>query len=351
MKYLKSLFLVLTGLAFFTSCKKDEIIQPSTPDNEGAEYVVSLNIGGEFDVEASEGPMTRLTDAALTPKNYYGVNVYCMKTDGTEYSYSHYAYGLFDNVNDMKITLLEGYKYRFECTAVKEVGNFYLYADSYINQPFFVNSSSISVNSLNKFYTSSSSYFTSIKYGRTKVVSYDVEGYARTYDTQYPPLDRFYGELKDFVPTDNGVATIHLKRTAFGLNLVINGVPDGSLSWRCTELECLNSSYSGTEPTEISNIITFYSVYDCWNKADSDIYTKDFTFSFVWTRANGYQQNFSKTFTAKRNVRTTLTVNLTGGANNITFGLQEDDSEMGSESDSIDYNGGALTDSEVAPTE
>ena len=368
--------LLLSGATIlFTACNSDNVNEPTLPplsDNEGKSYEVSLSLGGEF-VEVSESPMSR-ADEIPAPKNYYGINVYCMKTDGTESSFSKYAYGVFDNTSDMKITLLEGYKYRFECTTVKEVNNWYQYIHNYNNssntayilQPFgtyaaeydlFYNSrysNGYRYTSLNTFTTSASTNLTSIKYGSSDTGFYQYNGNYYFYHNgsrfhEYPALDRFYGELEDYIPTANGVATIHLKRTAFGLNLVINGVPDGSLSWSNSDLNYLTSEYSSTETIEIPNIYTFNEVYKCWQNQDT--YTKDFTLNFVWTRANGYQQKFSKTFTAKRNVNTTLTVNLEGGANNVTFGLQEDDTEMGSENENVDYNGGALTDTDVDPVE
>lgn len=344
-----------------TACSSDNVNEPtlpSLPNTEGMIYEVSLSMGGEF-VEVSESPMSRATEAPA-PKNYYGVNVYCMKTDGTEYNYSKYAYGVFDNVNDMKISLLEGYKYKFECTTVKEIDNYRIVSeDGNISFPFKEGTSLSSSGStffkgdLNKFQTSDTFNLFKIKEGYTIYYPWYSNGndyyVSNTCYSNYPSLDRFYGELEDFTPSPSGVATIHLKRTAFGLNLVINGVPDGSLSWFDNSLTHYDNnettSTNNTEQTRISHIYTFYEIYKCWQNPDS--YTQDFTIEFVWTRSNGFQQKFSKTFTAKRNVITTLTVNLEGGANNISFGLQEDDTEMGSENENVDYNGGALTDTEV----
>mgnify|MGYP000760431664 CR=1 FL=1 len=46
----------------------------------------------------------------------------------------------------------------------------------------------------------------------------------------YPKIDRFYGELTDYIPTKNGVANIDLKRTAFGLKFIVTPPVDGTLS-------------------------------------------------------------------------------------------------------------------------
>lgn len=48
---------------------------------------------------------------------------------------------------------------------------------------------------------------------------------------------------------------------------------------------------------------------------------------------------------------TTITVNLKGGANDVTLGVNEDETPMGNEDISIDYDGGNLNDTPVDPQE
>ena len=90
-------------------------------------------------------------------------------------------------------------------------------------------------------------------------------------------------------------------------------------------------------------------MYDCWKS--EEVYTKDFTIYFTWTRANGYKQYFNESITVKRNVMTSITVNLKGGANDVTIGVNEDETPMGNEDISIEYDGGNLNDTPVDPQE
>lgn len=360
-------------VAGFSSCSnvEDPLPEP-TPNEEGTTYEVSLNLGGEY-TEVSEEPLGRSDEAAH--KKYYGINVYCMKTDGSEDTYSNYAYGVFDNVADIRITLLGGYKYKFECTSVTEdidtlfidreyIGNNY---ECFLSCPFRESKGSDFKNEyryvfhtkkINYFIISQNIYLMDIKYGNCKV---DNHSYPMN-----PRMDRFYGELKDFLPSSGPIATIPMKRIAFGIKVVVNGVPDGNLIWEDSEFDIQGwdsfdkvalekglrfncEGCTGMEKQEYSQIYTFANVYDCW--LSKEVYTQNFTINFTWTRANGYKQYFNEKITVKRNVMTTITVNLKGGANDVTIGINEDDTPMGNEDVNVEYDGGDLNDTPINPEE
>lgn len=364
---MKKLHLLLTALVtvaasvMTSSCSNaDEPLPEPIPNEEGTTYEVSLNLAGEY-TEVSEEPLSRAGEE--TPKKFYGVNVYCMKTDGSEDTYSHYAYGIFDDVADMTITLLGGYKYKFECTSVKDDGDkIYLdgpYSDTYegtsyenaykIGYPLTTsyNDYQFSFDFIgNRFITSTYSWLRCIQNGHS-VVKLGDSSYGIKED---PSLDRFYGELTDFIPSSGAVATIPMKRTAFGIKIVVNGVPDGNLDWWIGYYFGSNhDECTGMEKQEFSQIYTFEKVYDCWKS--EDVYTKDFTIYFTWTRVNGYEQYFEEKITVKRNVMTTITVNLKGGSNDITVGVNEDSTPMSNESVNVDYDGGDVSNIQVDPEE
>lgn len=351
------LILALIGTVITSCSNADEPLPEPTPNDEGVSYEVSLSLGGEY-TNVTEEPLSRADE---TPKKYYGINVYCMKTDGTENSYGHYAYGVFDNVADMKITLLGGYKYKFECTSATEGDDKFFDSSSYILYPFQTSYKYTSTingtkydyyyfgkNYINKFITSQSEYLAGIKYGQTAYQSessYNV--YYSPYTRSYPRTDRYYGEITDFIPSNGGVANIPMKRTIFGVKMVINGVPDGKLDWSIS-LPMEHTSYNSSESLSFSHIYTFSYVKDCWI---NDSYSSDFTINFMWLRSNGYWQNFNERITVKRNVMTTVNVNLKGGANDISLGIEEDDTPMGNEGVNVDYDGGDLNDTPVNPQE
>lgn len=337
------LIMALIG-SVITSCSNadEPLPEPTTSNDEGASYEVSINFAGEY-TEITEEPLGRADEES--PKKFYGINVYCMKTDGSESAYSRYAYGVFDNIADMRITLLGGYKYKFECTSATEGDDLFYKDSSYLYRPFTTSEVFSSgddrfyKSQLNNFITSQSYYLNGIQLGNT---------YDNFKSTKiYPRMDRYYGELTDFIPSEGGVANIPMKRTVFGLKIIVNGVPDGTLRWTINSLYT-NKTCTGSDIVEVSTIYTFYEVKKCW---ETDTYSQDFTISFTWTRSNGYKQYFSEDFTAKRNVMTTINVNLKGGANDISLGIVEEDTPMESEEISIDYDGGDMNDTPVNPEE
>ena len=364
-----SLLIAATLLSACSSDLEDEPTQPTTPDNEGTVYEVKLNFDGEIaDFTESEEPLTRADGTEA--KRVYGINVWCMKTDGSQTSYTNYAYGLFDNKDDMVISLLGGYKYRFECYMVEDDIE-RLYLDNYTGTTGEYPFGYRTIN--NKFNIGSSSsgfHFDSTNITTNK--SYSYSSYSKRYTYQSnPQIGIFYGILSDYIPSQNLIATIPIYKIGYyGLRIVITGVPDGSLSVSPTYKDYIyyyNSSNSSfpisssqswgntfTGEGSIENLFTggFYSAlsYSDWLSRMQN-YSTNTSVSFTWTRANGYKQSFSKDVTLKRNVMTVLTVNLTGGAGEATLGFEEHSEEMTETNVSVDFDGGDMNDTTVDPTE
>lgn len=348
MKTFRMIGMTLLVMMLCVACSNNSSEEPQLEADNPKTYEVSLNFNGDY-VDVTETPLSRADE----PKKYYAINVFCMKTDGTETSYSTYACGVFDNKEDMKITLLGGYKYKFECTsAIEGEDKFYIHSSGILYWPY---ANSTSASDMNKF-SMESSFVSSLQYGRT------CYNYSSSYYYDFPKMDRYYGQLMDYLPTEGGTATIPMKRCAFGVKMIINGVPDGTLSWgspsyykrvdKTYYIYLTKGSHTGDEKLEFSSIYTFYDVYECWQKAVAgEDYTNTFTINFTWDRANGYSQSFSKEFTVKRNVMTNINVTLSGGSEEVTIGMEEENSAMTDETTDVEYDGGSLNDTEVDPTE
>ena len=117
--------MLLIGSSTLFSCSNNEDeLPPKEQEQTNQEtYTISFNLGGEF-ISTSETPLSR---TEVTPKKIYGINVYYKKDGDT--NYQNYAYGLFDNIKDMTISLIGGYKYKFECSMVQESSDI-LYHDN-----------------------------------------------------------------------------------------------------------------------------------------------------------------------------------------------------------------------------
>ncbi len=343
-----------------TSCSNGaEPLPEPSPNEDGAVYEVKLSFSGEIpDITESEEPISRADES--TPKRVYGINVWCMKADGSETSYKNYAYGLFDNKDDMIISLLGGYKYRFECYMVEDdIDKLYIPADRITGRyPFCFQKID------NKFVIGSSSsgfYFNNTRITTQKAVAYYNHP---DYYQSHPTIGIFYGIINDYTPSQNSVATIPIYKIGYyGLRIVVSDVPDGTLEvdpgYYDFDEDWLQRSQTFTESGSMEKLFTggFYRAL-----SNSGTYVKDWlsemqnfstssNVSFTWTRGNGYKQTFDKTVTLKRNVMTILTVNLTGGAGEVSLGFEEHSEDMSTENDSVDFDGGDMNDTPVDPTE
>ncbi|UYU48287.1 hypothetical protein [Bacteroides nordii] len=350
MKIFRLIGMLLLGSSTLFSCSNNEDeLPPKEQEQTNQEtYTISFNLGGEF-ISTSETPLSR---TEVTPKKIYGINVY-YKKDGDTW-YQNYAYGLFDNIQDMTISLISGYKYKFECTMVQNDADTLYHEDNTYYAPFHQATLSYDIYKgtvlENKFNVSTTSYIQiqGLKSGKTSLKG--KRGYNDIATS--PQTDRFYGELTDYVPTKDGVANINLKRTAFGLKFIVTPPTDGTLFVNPERSH--DNVYNGPEikvsadesTLTFSSMYTFFQVYECWQMEN---YTDDLTITLTWERANGATQTFMRTITVKRNVLTTVNVNVNGSSTDSSLGVKEDDTPIGNENVDMNFNGGDLDDNEVNP--
>ena len=258
------------------SCNRVEI--DATAGTEGTQQSVGETVNVSFafkgDITIEESPLFKAAGEETESTDLYGINVYYDKErDGNINDV--YGYGLFDNIADMNISLLTGYKYKFVCSLVKDGKNkvaynnyrFYSYSSYYVTAerypgyclPFCYSYQSYTEDSFNYRYPSyngfsfsptqvgnefilgSSNHLTGLGKGGTNnfkagedTAIYGYNTYSWNYDNggykQYPETDRYYGETTDYVPTEGGVVSIEMKRCVFGMKLNVTGVIDGSLT-------------------------------------------------------------------------------------------------------------------------
>lgn len=307
MKTLK-LFQILPLLlvAILCSCSKED----TSIQEEDKYYTVSLNFNG--DITTADSPLTRGT----ATDDLYGLIVW---EDG-----SCFGYGLYDNVDDMKVRLLSSKKYKFVVTAVKNGKNI-LYNNVY-DKPFYVTLT-------NKLVTGYNNTFSDM-YGCFK------SGYSRMKDGSYysyPETDRFYGEVDNYTPTEGGVVNMDLKRTALGLQYKISGVSDGTVTVtiKNNSRTFFTKSDITADYTSEEKVITFYDVYSAWQYADN--YTEKVTVSASWARGIGITQDLgSKEVVVKRNRMNIIHIKLATDESGNKLGIDvESDEDMNDESVTI----------------
>ena len=310
MKALNYSFLTALALSIcLQSCEKANLSNNET--EEEAEYItLSLGISGD-----GNGTETR-SDSDV---HLYGINVfYDSKKDGN--IDTHYAYGLFDNKQDMTIQLLSGYKYRFSCTMVKN-GKSLLYCGQYGSNTFsgyakpFQTDSSPSTKLSNAF-VYGTTYLSGIATGTaTLKSSTSSTGYV---EHTIPSIERYFGQVTDYTPIVGGTVVIPLKKTVFAARFIIASVPEGTLSGSCSIKPDKTSYYDGTEISAWSGstnnviydsgakIYSYPDVYDCW-KNESTL-NSTVTWDFTSSTFNQWNQSGTKAVSFKRNVLTTVTI-------------------------------------------
>ena len=183
----------------FASCSNEEVVAPENPQEEN--YVtVGLGCTGEF-LEFSESNMGRAATDEL-----YGIQVYALTEDGTDmdgnpyYSSTPYAYGVYNSLENVKIRLLEGLKYKFEVGIVID--------------PF-----KYDTTCWEYFWADLNSNVTEFNYSSEKEV-YAAKGVGNNGYKEFFH-DRYYGELDEYTAQENGkeVLLLHLRKKITQLNL------------------------------------------------------------------------------------------------------------------------------------
>ncbi len=301
---------VLVGLV---SCSKKNDTVPEDP-----EYIqVKLGFGGEITIDQEP-----LTKGAAT-NHLYGIQVDFYK-DGVYQG--HYGYGLFDNTDDMVISLLSGYTYNFQCTMVYNGKNSLYYGQyggntySGYAKPFQTNSAT-STRLMNSFTLGASTYFTGIGSG---IATLKASSGSST-DSNWPPIERYYGEYGGYAPAKNGSITIPLKKCFYGVKFILKGVENGTLSATMTY-----PSPGGTESFTTGGsdydsgvlLRSFYDVRTCWQTEPN--LSASVAWNFTSSLFNQWNLSGSKSITLKRNVLTTVTIEVTPDSNSGSTVISEE---------------------------
>ena len=341
MKY-KFYLMPLLCMFIMAACSNGETENIIPPTDEPETYIVSFNLGGEIEVSQEDLSRGTATD------DVYGINVYYNSDKGEDID-DLYAYGVFDNKEDMSIPLLSGYKYKFECTLVKNGKKTLYYGQAFDNAytgvcyPFQTNETGSTLIG-NKFIIGTTTYLSGIKKGNAHLAS--VATPSTSNSNAYASVNRFYGETTDYEPTDGGQVTIELKRVVFGAKFVITGVQEGTLEASC------GSFWSKTTTVDDEGTAVIYSypdVYDCWLN-ESNL-TETVTLKFTSDRGKLWDLSSTTTVTFKRNVLTTVNINVSPDLSSGTFTLTEEALEEDANYIDLEINTDGVIDTPVNPTE
>ena len=318
--------LAIVALAVFAlvSCNSEIIGTPDTPE------MYTVNLGWKGDLTITHTPMAKASSDDL-----YGIQVYSTPNVALEEGqlpvWSYYAFGLYDDPDNITIRLMAGYKYKFVATMVRNAKNkIYKDGDTY-EVPFFVSGVEQGYGKLtNSFSYSSLTYMANI--GNSWTCSgYTDENGNLVYGHFYRPnTDRFYGELTEYIPEEeNQSAAITMARVSYAVKFKSSGeyANDGCLEivMRDAFKIVLNLE---DENSEYSDIYTFTNIQAAWENRTNG-YTEKVETAINWNRADGtviplgtHYIDFKRFTTTS--VKVELNESTLGGNLNLGFELTDD---------------------------
>lgn len=302
--------------------------EPEPIPGEPKEYIVSLGLTGEIDIE--ESPLSKASGNDL-----YGVQVFQKAGN----SYYPYAYGLFDDKNKMSIKLIEGAYYKFAITMIVN-GKKVIYGSGNPHVYSF------------PFHTSISNNF--IYDNQKELLVSSAGGDIYFDDTHenfgYPNIERFYGETEDYNLSMGETVSVYMKRVCFGVKFIVEGLTEGKLKINIHNAPPL-TIYAGE--TEIQDIFAMYGFSTQIN--EETIITNNISVSVYWEKDNGDTLLlYDQIITFKRNVLTTITIKVKDGStNNNTHSKIDINQESGemTQGDNITMESGTGLGGNVKPVE
>lgn len=330
------------------SCSKNE----EGLSDSGKDCVVAIRTVGEISV--SESDLTK----AGNSNSLYAVGVFKGSDNGDE----PFAFGIFDDIQSMRLNLKQGFRYRISICMVKDAKNlisYYSLTNGGIrvlpSGPFYVKTIhdqyyyGVSGNYLSSCFISTNKFFYNnngriIYYttsSSTSPTDYSNNNFSsmllnnirlgKLNDVSYPSCaDWFYGDVYNYTPTGEfGIIDVPLKRTGFKLKYELSGVTDGQVTvkvYNPTRTFIDNTTTTATYESD-TQFIAFSDIYSAWKYAEN--YTENMTVAVTWERGIGITQDLgSKVIQIKRNC-----------LNNIRITLGNDDRGAGvsitSESDGM----------------
>ena len=313
---------MLSMLSLATSCENSE--EPITPAEP--EYVtVSLGLNVELDYEYE--PLTR----AEENNDLYGIQVYSTPVPATENAvWTKYAYGLFDNTDNLTVKLIRGYEYKFETIMAKDGKE----CDEDAYRTLFDHEGD------GGGYCMTDELSTSFIYSKFGMHEWGNGGLWNRANVEV-----YYGELEGYIPGDNdSKAIIELERTSFGAKYIATGdyAEDGTLEIFMADAPQLNLNLA--EGNEVSEIYSFKYQRAAWLDEN---YTETVSVTLRIAYSDGtYAPLGTHNITFKRNTTTVVNVDLTvSGDSGVGFVIT-DDGEM-PEGDEITIKDGEIVDTEV----
>ena len=388
---MKKINIFLSGILVLLSACQTEKISPAHA-SEDEPILVSLALTGEVTIDEQPLVITRSGETSST--DLYGVQV--KYYDNNNYKHVPYAYGLFDNVSDMKIYLHSGTYYIIECSLIKNGKNIIAkvdemtfnrnYYNSYDytatrNDPQWRSGSGIydyDINNsdyLSQNNTMGSGYtYPFVTFQKKSTLSSGISEwspkatpvtnefiYSSSEDEKfyrlssgsvvikgsdmglpvfdYPEVDRYYGENGYTAKKgDNNTISVMMRHVVFGLRYKITGITDGRvhITVKNDSKTFIDEAGITSDKTGSNHQFCFTDILSAWQYADG--YAENVTVSMTWTRSVGVAQDLgSQIVQVKRNCLNTINISLGAEDGGAQLGVSPENTEMGNLSYDLSY--------------
>lgn len=338
---MKKLLLIVTIAIFLCSCTKNE--NGVKPKEVSKSYIVDLGLS----IQTSDIPMAdkaskvAMTTEDVSSDDIYMIQVSSIANDATDAEWKSYSYGLFDNKSNMKIKMLDGFKYKIQASLIKDgKKKLFLYEGGYY-YPLYVSQDGSNTTKITNEFIYSSSVINGISAGNSTLA---VPGKQDGLWCDHPNYIRYYGELLDYVPSENGSATVDMIKTVFGIKYIPVGLTEGKLIIKLDKAPEVTIE-SGT--SEFLEMYTFMSLKDAWDNKDNSDWFEPIVLAISWQKLDGtIIPLYSGSLNFKRNTIKEITINIKEPNNENGLGITEENPTISTETITI---GGDSTDNDVNP--
>ncbi len=319
LKVSKISFLLLS-FVIFVACDKNT---PVIPDEDES---VTIGFSFKADIDISEMPL--VATKAGEPVQTYAIQVFEYSSNTN--SLLPYAYGIFDDVSKMSITMNKGKKYKIYAG---------LFFDFFVKYKFGGYHSTL-------FYSGPNNAFV---YSQDWVFLHWLQNLSTGYDMFFQKTDgkdasrsmiesdSYCGILEEFSPKENDRVDMQLIRSAFGIQINVTGMTEGRLVWEgraVTPGVGMNSTFQvcsiEAPATTYDQIFTLAQYLRSTTVEDNYIH-----FYLYYFDSNNTKQILNQnSITVHRNKKTVVNITLQSESNsdvNRSFSISRSQQEMGTE--------------------
>lgn len=312
--------------------------------DKGKIHRVALSLGGDYVLD-SEEPLMR-GDSEVPAHKYVGINVTRLENGKKEDERQRYAYGLFEDLDNIEIDLYSGFTYDFEVSLLRDGTDIYYpqslgYLDPFKIKDGYATSTpgSFPSRSLQDFQYQfdkdifpeevKKDYLCQLWCGSSWVkVPYSLSNGMRQGLYSFPKVHRFYGTLKSFDPAQSNEVKIDMKYRCFGLKIELASMPAG------TTLTVKDISDDPEVNEEFGDYLLFppelvfssdedgiHEWEEIFSFNDLTASTpKAFQLQFTWKKADLTSETFISNVIIHPNTKKILRINIDGNPNTVTRG-------------------------------